>query len=133
MLEAVMGKGYRTRSPLEDRFLALVERHGVEDPESGVWVEGYELDFLWRRANLAVELDGLTAHATREAVRRDRERDRKLWRRGLRTMRLTGAALDDEDAVLADLAQAGVSVASVLRASANSSPSRTRISSASAR
>jgi predicted transcriptional regulator of viral defense system len=133
LLEAVMGKGHRTRSPLEDRFLALIERRGVEEPETGVWVEGYERDFLWPRAGLAVELDGVAAHTTRTTFNADRLRDRKLWRAGLRTMRLTSEALDDEDAVIADLAQAGVRVASRSRASAYGSSRRTRISSASAR
>jgi very-short-patch-repair endonuclease len=75
-----------------------------------VWIEGYEADFVWTRAGLVVELDGLAAHGTREAVRRDRIRDRVLWRAGYRTMRLTDDALDAEHEVLADLAQAGVRV-----------------------
>ena len=130
LMEAVMGKRHRTRSPLEDRFLALVEKWGVEAPESGFWVEGYELDFVWPRAGVVVELDGVAAHTTRASFDADRLRDRRLWRRGLRTMRLTSTALDDEAAVLADLAQAGVNVASWPRASSYSPPSRSRISSA---
>jgi very-short-patch-repair endonuclease len=110
MTAAVEGRLHRTRSHLEDRFLRFREHWGVEEPESNVWVEGYEVDFLWRRVGLVVELDGLAAHATREAVRRDRERDRVLWRAGIRTMRLTSEALDDPEAVLMDLAQAGVRV-----------------------
>jgi very-short-patch-repair endonuclease len=128
---ATEGKRHWTRSPLEDRFLALLARHGVEEPETNVWLDGYEVDFLWRRVGLVVELDGLAAHATRAAVLRDRERDRVLWRRGLRTMRLTSEALDAEAEVLRDLAQAGVSVDSRPRASSKS-PTRVRISSASA-
>ena len=130
LMQAVEGKRHRTRSPLEDRFLRLLERRGVEEPESGVWIEGYEVDFMWPRAGLVVELDGIAAHGTRAAVRRDRERDRVLWRAGLRTMRLTGDALDAEEEVLLDLAQAGVSVDSWPRASSYSSPRRDRISSA---
>ena len=42
LLRAAEAKRHRTRSPLEDRFLTLLERHGVEEPESGVWLEGYE-------------------------------------------------------------------------------------------
>jgi very-short-patch-repair endonuclease len=112
VMEAVEGKRHRTRSPLEDRFLRLLERHGVEEPQSAVWIEGYEVDFVWPKVNLVVELDGLTAHATRAAVRRDRQRDRVLWRAGMRTIRLTAGDLEDPDAVLLDLAQAGVSVES---------------------
>jgi predicted transcriptional regulator of viral defense system len=130
MTAATEGKLHRTRSPLEDRFLRFAERWGVEEPESGVWIEGYEVDFLWRRVGLAVELDGLAEHGTREAVRRDRRRDRVLWRAGVRTMRLTGDALHAEEEVLADLIQAGVRAASWPRASSYSPPRRARISSA---
>jgi very-short-patch-repair endonuclease len=129
--EAVEARRHRTRSSLEDRFLALLARWGVEEPESGVTVEGYEVDFLWREAGLVVETDGLSAHATRAAVRRDRVRDRVLWRAGFRTMRLTAKDLEEPAAVLADLAQAGVSVDRRPRASSKS-PRRPRISSASA-
>jgi predicted transcriptional regulator of viral defense system len=129
---ATEGRMHRTRSPLEDTFVRFVDRYGVEDPESNVWIEGYEVDFLWRRVGLAVELDGLAEHGTREAVRRDRKKDRVLWRAGVRTMRLTGDALDAEEELLADLVQAGVRVASWPRASSYSPPRRARISSAKA-
>ena len=132
LMAAVGAAGDRTRSELEDRFLALLERHGVEPPQTGVWSEGYELDFVWTRAGLVVELDGLAAHTTRSTFNADRLRDRRLWRAGLRTMRLTSQALDDEEAVLDDLAQAGVNVPSRSRASSKP-PSRSSTSAASAR
>jgi hypothetical protein len=131
LLEAATGRRHRTRSGLELRFLGLLERHGVEEPDSGVWIEGYEADFMWPDAGLIVELDGAAAHSTRAAFSADRLRDRRLWTAGFRTMRLTDDALDDEAAVLDDLAQAGVSIPSRSRASSKS-PSRARSSSASA-
>jgi uncharacterized protein DUF559 len=131
LMAAIGGAGDRTRSELEGRFLAFLERHGVEPPQTGVWIDGYEVDFLWREAWLVVELDGLAAHSTRTTFNADRLRDRRLWRRGLRTMRLTSEALADEAAVLDDLAQAGVSVPSRSRASSKP-PRRSRISPASA-
>ena len=130
MTAATEGRLHRTRSRLEDRFLSFKDRYGVEEPESNVWIEGYEVDILWRRVGLALELDGLDAHATRAAVRRDREKDRALWRVGVRVMRLTGDALDAEEEVVRDLVQAGVRVASWPRGSSYSPPSRVRISSA---
>jgi very-short-patch-repair endonuclease len=132
LMTAAVGKRHRTRSPLEDRFLAFKARWGVEEPESGVWIEDYEVDFLWTRVGLVVELDGVAAHGTRRAVNADRLRDRVLWRRGIRTMRLTSEALDDPEAVLTDLVQAGVRVESWPRASSYSAPRRASISSASA-
>ncbi len=131
LLEAADARRHRTRSPLEDRFLSFLDRWGVEEPQSNVWLEGYEVDFVWTRAGLVVELDGVAAHGTRAAVRRDRKKDRVLWRAGFRTMRLTDDALDAEDEVLADLAQAGVRAASWPRASSYSPPRRPRISPAS--
>ena len=132
MTAALEGRHHRTRSPLEDRFLAFIERWGVEEPDCNVWIEGFEVDFVWKRVGLVVELDGLAAHRTRRAFDADRLRDRALWRKGIRTMRLTSEALRDEEEVLADLAQAGVRVASWPRASSYSPPRRARISSASA-
>ena len=117
VMEAVHGRRHRTRSPLEDRFLRFMERYGVEDPRTNAWIEGYEVDFVWARAGLVVELDGVAAHTTRAALNADRLRDRRLWRAGLRTIRLTSEALEDPEAVLADLAQAGVRVDSWPRAS----------------
>lgn len=131
-LMAAAGTGERTRSKLEDRFLAFVERHGVERPKTGVWIEGYETDFLWPEANLVVELDGLAAHRTTAALKGDRRRDRILWRAGFRTMRLTEDDLDDAPSVLADLAHAGVRAASCSRVSSNPA-SRSSSSPASAR
>ena len=118
VMRAAEQAGHRTRSPLEDRFLAFVDKWRVEEPESNVWLEGYEVDFLWRRVGLVVELDGAAEHGTRAAVRRDRRRDRVLWRAGFRTMRLTDDALDAEEEVALDLAQAGVSVEGYARVSA---------------
>jgi very-short-patch-repair endonuclease len=132
LISAVGGAGHRTRSKLEDRFLALLERHRVEEPESGVWIDGYEADFVWRSAGLVVELDGIAAHRTTAAMKGDRRRDRILWRAGFRTMRLTDDDLDDADAVLDDLAHAGVSVPSRSRASSKS-PRRSSTSPANVR
>lgn len=132
LMAAIGAAGDRTRSELEERFLALLERHEVEPPQTGVWVDGHELDFVWTRAGLVVELDGLAAHTTRTTFNADRLRDRRLWRRGLRTMRLTSEALADEAAVLSDLAQAGVNLPSRSRVSSKP-PSRSSTSPASAR
>jgi very-short-patch-repair endonuclease len=110
LLEAADARPHRTRSPLEDRLLRFIDRYDVEEPESGVWIEGYEVDFVWTRVGLVVELDGVAAHGTREAVRRDRKRDRVLWRAGFRTMRLTDDAFDAEEEILGDLVAAGVRV-----------------------
>jgi very-short-patch-repair endonuclease len=119
LLRAAGGAAELTRSVLEDRFLELVRRRGLPRPLVGAHVEGYELDFYWPGARLVVEIDGFQAHGTRSRFEADRLRDRRLWRRGLQTMRLTASALRyDEDEIAADLEAA----LSCPRASAN--PSR---------
>jgi very-short-patch-repair endonuclease len=117
-----------TRSELEDRFLEMVERRGLPRPLVNATVEGYEVDFLWPADKLIVELDGFAAHGTRSAFERNRRRDRRLARK-LRTVRVTADGLRyDEDAIAADLD----ALTSRSRASSKS-PSRSRISAASAR
>ena len=94
----------RTHPGLEDRFVALCTEHRLALPETNVYVEGYEVDFLWRRERLIVETDGRGAHMTRSAFERDRMRDAELLTAGYRVMRLTDARLVREpDAVMAQI------------------------------
>jgi hypothetical protein len=97
-----------TRSELEDRFLAFVDRADLPRPEVNTslaladsWVE---VDCLWRPQRLVVELDGYTSHATRTAFERDRARDRTLQADGWRVIRVTWRHLtDDPDTIAAQL------------------------------
>lgn len=52
----------RTRTDLEERFLALCRAYDLPLPEVNVHVEGYEVDFLWSDQRLIVETDGRAAH-----------------------------------------------------------------------
>ena len=125
LLEVAKGPLELTKSALEDRFLALVERHGLPRPKAGARIEGYEVDFYWPEANLIVELDGFAAHGTRSRFESDRLRDRRLWQAGKRTVRLTANALTyEEDAIVAELSEAVAS---------SNPPSRSSTSPASAR
>ena len=85
-----------TRSELEERFLALCERHGIPAPRVNARVAGLEVDFFWPRASLVAELDGHTHHGTRAAFERDRERDAQLLLHGVRTVRITRRRLATE-------------------------------------
>jgi very-short-patch-repair endonuclease len=128
VVRAMMAPLELTESALEDRFLALLTRHGLPRPKVGANVAGYRADFYWPEAGLVVELDGFAAHGTRARFESDRRRDRVLARAGKRTIRLTANALAyDEDAIADDLADAF----SRSRASSNP-PSRSSASSASA-
>jgi very-short-patch-repair endonuclease len=117
-----------TRSKLEERFLAMIERRGLPRPRVGAMVEGYEVDFVWPERRVIVEIDGFAAHGRRSAFESDRLRDRRLARAGFRCVRLTERALRyEEDAIVADLA------AFLSRPRASSKPPRrSRTSAASA-
>jgi very-short-patch-repair endonuclease len=95
--------GYST-TRAERLFEELCERHGLPRPQR-VAVAGYELDFYWADARLAVEVDGARFHRTRRAFHEDRSRDRRLAACGIQTARVTWRDL-----------QAGAETAGELRA-----------------
>jgi predicted transcriptional regulator of viral defense system len=91
--------GYETTEP-ERLLLGLCERHGLPKPQR-VSAEGYELDFFWRDANLAIEVDGGAYHRTRRAFHEDRRRDRKLAAAGIQVARVTWRDLTQGERALA--------------------------------
>jgi very-short-patch-repair endonuclease len=95
------------RSEAEERFLELVRRAGLPEPESNVPLHGYELDFLWRDERLVVEIDGFAFHTGRAAFEADRRRDADLAARGIHVVRVTWLQVTQEpEATLVRLAQA---------------------------
>ena len=102
----------RTRSELEEMFLALCAGHYLTRPEVNAHVSGYEVDFFWRSRRLIVEVDGGAAHHTRRAFEADRARDAELTASGHRVMRFTHRRIEREPAVVADeLRRAGAPAA----------------------
>jgi very-short-patch-repair endonuclease/predicted transcriptional regulator of viral defense system len=96
-----------TRSEAERLLLELIRRAGLPQPETNVRVLGREVDALWRKGRLIVEVDGFDAHGTRMAFERDRRRDAELVAAGYRVIRITWRQLIGEpEAVLARLAGA---------------------------
>ncbi|MEO8092989.1 MAG: DUF559 domain-containing protein [bacterium] len=77
------------RSVLERRLLDLCHAHALPLPATNAVVEGLEVDAVWPRARLVVELDGYVHHRGREAFERDRERDARLALAGYRVLRFT--------------------------------------------
>jgi predicted transcriptional regulator of viral defense system len=92
-----------TRSPLEDDFLALCDRHGIPRPLVNTHVEGFEVDFVWPDERLIVETDSRTYHGTAEAFERDRARDARLTAAGWRVVRFTRRQVRWEDDSVAEL------------------------------
>jgi very-short-patch-repair endonuclease len=95
-----------TRSEAEARFLALIRKAQLPAPETNVPVGEYEVDFLWRRERLVVEVDGFAFHSSRQHFETDRLRDARLTARGLIVMRVTWRQVVHEPtATVARLAQ----------------------------
>lgn len=65
-----------TRSELEDRFLAFLDRAHLPKPETNASVRAdgrwFEVDCLRREQGVVVELDGYAVHGTRRAFEADR-------------------------------------------------------------
>ncbi|MGH7502078.1 MAG: endonuclease domain-containing protein [Longimicrobiales bacterium] len=96
-----------TRSEAEERFLTLIRKARLDDPDTNVEVAGHEVDFLWRAERLVVEVDGRAFHASYRRFESDRRRDAVLVAAGLRVIRVTWHQIVDEpEALLVRLAQA---------------------------
>ena len=85
-----------TRSSAEERFLALVRSGGLPAPRVNARTGGYEVDFLWARERVVVEVDGFAHHASRRSFESDRRRDAELAARGLVVVRVTWRQIADE-------------------------------------
>ena len=86
--------------------MAFVDRFGLMRPRmnADLAIRGrfFEIDALWERERVAVELDGRGIHGTRKKFESDRQRDRILVAEGWRTMRVTWRQLREEPAAIAE-------------------------------
>ena len=78
-----------SRSDWERSFPAFCRRHGLPRPRLNTTVAGYEVDALFPRERLIVELDGWDFHRSRTAFESDRNRDADTLRAGFVTVRVT--------------------------------------------
>ena len=78
-----------TRSEFEDAFLAMTATYGLPTPLVNTMLNGREVDALFPREKLIVELDGWDFHNDRTAFESDRERDTEALLHGYATMRMT--------------------------------------------
>ncbi len=98
-LEAVLGLAggpALTRSAAEEAFLALLRKAGLPMPEVNARVGHYEVDFLWRRSRIAVEIDGFRYHSSHSSFEGDRRRDAQLAAAGLAVIRLSWRQITQE-------------------------------------
>jgi hypothetical protein len=108
LADAVIGTAI-TREELEHLFISFLDRYTLQRPDAvnyylEVGGRTYEVDCLWRRQRLIVELDGRGTHGTRMAFEADRERDRVLQAAGWRVIRITWRQLHDSaDLIASDL------------------------------
>jgi very-short-patch-repair endonuclease len=94
-----------TRSEAEHRLLALIRAASLPPPRTNVRIHGHEVDLIWPRQRLIVEVDGFAFHSSRTAFERDRRRDAELQARGYRVVRLTWRQIVREpEAVVARVA-----------------------------
>jgi very-short-patch-repair endonuclease len=78
-----------TRSHLEDRFVRFLKRHQLPLPELNQVIAGHEVDAVYRRERLVIELDSRQFHTTANAFENDRDRDADLLNAGFSTIRIT--------------------------------------------
>ena len=97
--EALLGRpGNPTRSELEDAFRRFVERYHLPRPQVNVMLDGHEVDVLWPRERVIVELDGWDTHRDRTSFHADRERDAAHAAAGYLTVRITWQRLHADPA-----------------------------------
>jgi len=107
LLESPEPVGF-TRNDFEEAFLALVDSCGLRRPRmnADLALRGrfFEIDALWERERVVVELDSRGVHGTKKRFESDRQRDRILGAEGYRTMHVTWRQLQKEpDEIVADL------------------------------
>lgn len=97
-----------TRNEFEEAFLGLVDACDLSRPRMNATlaVRGrfFEVDALWERERVIVELDSRSVHGTKKRFESDRQRDRILVAEEYRTVHVTWLQLRDEpEAIAADL------------------------------
>jgi very-short-patch-repair endonuclease len=90
-----------TRTELENRFSLFCREYRLPPCETNVEVLGHEVDVLWPRERLIVELDSWTFHRHRAAFERDRSKDVSRQVAGYRAIRVTDRRLKREPDVVA--------------------------------
>ena len=78
-----------TRSEAERRFRRLIREAGLPAPEVNQPFGRFELDFVWPRERLVVEIDGYQFHRGPGVFQRDHDKDLAVRSAGLDLLRFT--------------------------------------------
>jgi very-short-patch-repair endonuclease len=104
---ALEGGPAPTRSDAERRMMRLVRAAELPVPRVNSRLGRYEVDFLWPKQRLVVEVDSFRFHSPRARFERDRARDAALAAAGYTVIRVTWRQLvDAPEAVAARIAAA---------------------------
>ena len=95
-----------TRSELERRFLAFLNKHHLPQPSVNVQLANYEVDAYWPHHALIVELDGYDSHGGLQAFENDHVKTAALQLAGHTVIRITWRMLHDEPQRVKALLQA---------------------------
>ena len=88
-----------TKSDLEDDFVAWIKKHKLPMPRINTKLNsGKEVDALYEKEKLIVELDGWPYHSGRNAFHSDHQRDSDHRTLDFDTVRYTGEQLTDAEA-----------------------------------
>jgi hypothetical protein len=85
-----------TNSALEDDFLEFARRYGLPAPVTNTYLLGYEIDVLYPRERVIVEVDGYRFHSDRDSFERDRKRDAIMLANRFVTVRMTDERMEQE-------------------------------------
>jgi hypothetical protein len=88
-IAAVEGDPPRVNSDWERDLLDFCDDHDIPRPELNVFVEGYEVDALWRAKKIVVELDSYAFHRSLRAFEQDRDKYADLQLAGNLVLPLT--------------------------------------------
>lgn len=92
-----------SKSDREEAMLALCRRHGLPRPALNQYVEGWEIDFVWRELRFAIEVQSTRYHATSQRIARDAEKEGELMIAGWELLHVADRHLIHEPAKVARL------------------------------
>lgn len=89
-----------TRSKAERRFRGFLRQARLPQPKVNVRIGRHEVDFLWEREKVVLEVDGWGFHGHRQAFEHDRKKDMALADLGYHVIRVTYRHFTEEPLAL---------------------------------